>query len=256
MITELFNTITLTPQQQQLVQSINEHPDWIKKYNAKELAQMTYVSASTIVRFTQKLGFKGYLDFQKTFIREYTHQNTYNQTIHSESSINDVIEILPAIYQEVLLETSRNMQKEVIVRVINYMLQAKQIDFYANNNNYSYIQSAALKLNSLGIHAQAYNTINHDYVDSFVPSDVLSFVISHSGNNQTMVDAYYLRKKRSRVIGITSHLDHSLELICNESFIIDASSHGLPHGISIYGLSIQYVLDLLIIEMMIKKKRL
>lgn len=137
------------------------------------------------------------------------------------------------------------------------MLQAKQIDFYANDNNYSEVQSACLKLNTIGIHAQAFNTLSQHYVETFKAQDVLSFVVSHSGKNQTMVDAaYYLRKKRSRVIAITGILDPTLSLICNESLYIDASLHHLPSSIMLYGLSIHYILDILIITLMQKKIKL
>lgn len=58
------------------------------------------------------------------------------------------------------LETQHLVKKEAFVRTLNYMIQAKQIDFYANDNNYSEVQSACLKLNTLGIRAQAFNTLS------------------------------------------------------------------------------------------------
>lgn len=53
------------------------------------------------------------------------------------------------------------------------MIQAKQIDFYANDNNYFEVQSACLKLNTLGIRAQAFNTLSQQYVETFQAEDVL-----------------------------------------------------------------------------------
>ena len=227
MIKELFETITLTPQEKNVVQYIQEHPECLLNINAKELAELTYVSSPTIIRLSKKLGFTGYHDFQLTYVQEYMlHQKNLSSRLTKESSIDDVIQILPQIYDQVFHETKNMIQKEAFVRTIIYMLQAKQIDFYANDNNYSEVQSACLKLNTLGIRAQAFNTLSQHYVDTFQPQDVLSFVVSHSGKNQTMVDAaYYLRKKRSRVIAITGILDPTLELICNESLYIDSSLH-------------------------------
>ncbi len=197
MIKELFETITLTPQEKNVVQYIQEHPECLLNINAKELAKLTYVSSPTIIRLSKKLGFTGYHDFQLTYVQEYMlHQKNLSSRLTKESSIDDVIQILPQIYDQVFHETKNMIQKEAFVRTINYMLQAKQIDFYANDNNYSEVQSACLKLNTLGIRAQAFNTLSQHYVDTFQPQDVLSFVVSHSGKNQTMVDAaYYLRKK-------------------------------------------------------------
>ena len=134
------------------------------------------------------------------------------------------------------------------------MLQAKQIDFYANDNNYSEAQTIALKLNSIGIRAQVFNTINTVYLEHINPQETLAFVVSHSGSNKTMVDAAYaLRKKRIRVIGLTGRLSQDLELVCNENLYIDAYRHHLPHSIMLYGLSIHFIFDVLYTSLYFKK---
>lgn len=257
MINELFETIPLTTQEKAIADYIQKHPECLLENNAKQLSKLCYVSSPTMIRFVKKLGFQGYHDFQLAYVKEYTlQQQTSSIQIHQESSMQEVIDMLPQIYQHVYLQTQNMIQQERIVRIINYMLQAKQIDFYANDNNYSEVQSACLKLNTLGIHAQAFNTLSQHYVDTFNPQDVLSFVVSHSGKNQTMVDAaYYLRKKRSRVIAITGIYDSTLEHICNESLYIDSSTHELPSRMMLYGLSIHYILDIIIVLLMQKKNK-
>lgn len=258
MIKEKLQTIHLTSQEKQLVDYIQKHPQCVLDYTAKELSLLTSVSSPTIVRFTQKLDFKGYPDFQLAYAKEYsTSQNTTNIQLDNQSSIPQIISTLPLIYENVFKQTQNMIKKEAFVRTINYILQAKQIDFYANDNNYSEVQSACLKLNSLGFRAQTFNTINQEYVNTISSQDVLAFVVSHSGKNQTMVDAaYYLRKKRVRVIAITGMSDPTLSLICNESLYIDASMHQLPSSIMLYGLSIHYILDILITILMAKKEKL
>lgn len=257
MITELLTRKKLTPQEENIVKYIEEHPDCVVHHNAKELSQLMYVSPPTIIRFVKKLGFKGYIDFQMTYIQETTmYSQTKDRYIHSESSIDDIIDLLPDIYYHVLLETKKLTKKESFVRTVNYMLQAKHIDFYANDNNYSEVQSACLKLSTLGIHAQAFNTINASYLEAIEPSKTLAFVVSHSGNNKTMVDAAYaLRKKRIRVVGITGKLSPDLELICNENLYIDSYAHHLPYGTMLYSLSIHYIIDILFVSLSLKKKK-
>ncbi len=255
MIKDLFNSTQFTPLEQQIVDYITEHPECVIKYNAKELASLCFVSSPTIIRFVKKLGFKGYNDFQVTYTQEYTlNKRTQNLTISQNHLIDDVVEILPSIYEQIYLETKQMMNKETLVRVINYMLSAKQLDFYANDNNFSEIQSACLKLNTLGFRAQAFNTINQTYVDNSNPNDTLSFVVSHTGRNATMSDvAYFLRKKRHRVIAITGKSAPTLEIICNESLhtaSLDDYSEIMP-----YSISMRYILDTLILILASKRKR-
>ena len=243
MIRELTDSIKLTKKEQVISEYLEQEPDCVLQYNAKELAALIKVSAPTLIRFVQKLGFKGYSDFQVTYTQEKTmYDQMKNIRIDSKSSIRDVIETLPAIYDHVFKETRKLTRFESFVRTINYMLQAKQIDFYANDNNYSEVQSAC------------FNTLNTAYIDNIDPRDILAFVVSHSGKNQTMVDAAYeLRKKRIRVIAITGKIDPTLELVCNEALYIDSSSHHLPHHIMLYGLSIHYILDILVTSLYYKK---
>ena len=255
MIKELFKTTRFTASEKQLVDYILEHPECIIRYNAKELSARSYISSPTIIRFVKKLGFKGYNDFQVTYTQEYTlEKRNHDLTISQNHMIDDVVEILPSIYEQIFLETKQYANKETLVRVINYMLNAKQLDFYANDNNFSEIQSACLKLNTLGFRAQAFNTINQTYVDNSNPNDTLSFVVSHTGRNAAMSDvAYYLRKKRHRVIAITGKANPTLEIICNES--LHTASHSMYHDIMPYSMSLHYVLDMLILILASKKKR-
>ncbi|MDD8048444.1 MAG: MurR/RpiR family transcriptional regulator [Thomasclavelia sp.] len=257
MISELIQNRKLTAQEEAIVSYIQEHPECITTNNAKELAQLTYVSSPTIIRFVQKLGFKGYLEFQLA----YTQENImFNQTrdlqLDKDSSLNDIIDVLPDVYYHVFMETKKLTKTDSFVRTINYMLQAKQIDFYANDNNYAEVQSACLKFNTIGIRAQAFNTLNTAYLENCNPSETLAFVVSHSGNNQTMVDsAYYLRKKQIRVIALTGKMDPSLELVCNESLYLDSLPHHLPFGIMLYGLSIHYIIDILYTSICLKRDK-
>lgn len=255
MIEKLLHNIHLTPHEKSIVEYIKQHPKCILHHNAKELSELMYVSSPTIIRFVKKLGFKGYIDFQLTYSQEYTlHQQNQSHFLTAESSINEILETLPSIYQDVFSETQKLTHKEAFVRTINYMLHAKQIDFYANDNNYSEVQSVCLKLNAIGIRAQAFNALNSTYIETIHSQDVLSFVVSHSGQNTTMVDiAYFLRKKRMRVIAITGKTNSTLSLICNESLYIDSSSHQMPHIMTLYGLSIHYVLDVLMTSLIFKK---
>lgn len=179
---------------------------------------------------------------------------TKHKRITKDSHVSEILDTLPLIYQHVFTETQKLTKTDTFIRTVNYMLQAKQIDFYANDNNYSEVQTIALKLNSIGIRAQVFNTINTVYLEHINPQETLAFVVSHSGSNKTMIDAAYaLRKKRIRVIGLTGRLSQDLELVCNENLYIDAYSHHLPHSIMLYGLSILLFLMFYILLYILKR---
>lgn len=253
MIRDLFHSMQFTQLEYQIINYILDHPDCVIRYNAKELSSLCFVSSPTIIRFVKKLGFKGYNDFQVTYTQEYTlNKRTEKLTISQNHLIDDIAEILPGIYEQIYLETKQMINKDTFNRVINYMMQAKQIDFYANDNNFSEIQSAALKLNTLGFRAQAFNALNQTYVYKSNPNDTLSFVVSHTGRNAAMSDiAYALRKNRFRVIAITGKETPTLELICNEALY--TCSYDEYREILPYSISMRYLLDILIMALSLKK---
>ena len=254
MILEKINDMKLTAQEEAIVEYIQKNPRCILNHNAKELASLIYVSSPTIVRFTQKLGYKGYPDFQLNYTQEYM-MNQYNKEhqIDKNSNIHEIIETLPAIYNQVFEETLKLSKSDAFIRTINYMMSAKQIDFYGSGNNYYEIQSAALKFGNIGIRTHCFNTLDSEYINNCRSTETIAFVVSHTGNNQTMVDiAYALRKKRIRVIGITGKISPNLELICNENLYIEAYPHGLPDGITLYGMGIHYIMDILYLSLYYK----
>ena len=254
MILEKINDMKLTAQEEAIVEYIHKHPRCILDYNAKELSSLMYVSSSTIVRFTKKLGYKGYPDFQLNYTQEYM-MNQYNKEhrIDNHSNIHEIIETLPGIYNQVFEETLKLSKSDAFIRTINYMMAAKQIDFYGNDNNYYELQSASLKFSNIGMRCHCFNMLNNTYLERCKANETLAFVVSHTGNNQTMVDiAYALRKKRIRVIGITGKISPNLELICNENLYIDAYSHDLPDSLTLYGLAIHYIIDILYLSLYYK----
>lgn len=243
----------LTFQEQAVASYILANPDCILENNAKELAKLTFTSSSTIVRFCKKLGYEGYPNFQLQYTKEHVINHQYsNHLVTKDMLVKDVIDVVDNLYHYIVEETKNMLSKESLVRVINYMLQAKKIDFYASDINYSRIQSMCLKLNTINIQAQAYNALNQNYVRTVNPKDCLSFVVSHSGKNPSMVDiAYTLRKHNITTIALTSRIERALELVCNESLYMFSSDDDL-HAIQ-YGLSLEYLLDILYSCLVAKK---
>ena len=246
-----------TNQEQAVIDYILGNPDIVLHCTAKKLASLTYVSSPTIIRLVKKIGFEGYLEFQLAYAKEYAkNQNSTISTLTKDSTITEIMDTLPEIYNLIFQETKSIVKKEVFIRTINYLLQADNIDFYANDNNHHLVQATCSKLNSLGFRVQAFNTINDHYVESLNPNTAISFVVSHTGNNHTMMDsAIYLKSKGIRVIAITGYPNSKLEAICHESLFIDTSLYSLPKELHLYGISIHYILEVLVTALALKRQK-
>ena len=100
------------------------YPESVLQHNAKELSKLVYVSPPTMIRFVKKLGFQGYHDFQMTYSQEHMMFNeTRDRRIDQNSSIPEIINILPDIYYHVFMETKKLTKTESFVRTVNYMME-------------------------------------------------------------------------------------------------------------------------------------
>ncbi len=59
-----------TDTERNIIQYIVDHPSSLIKGTIGDIAQNTYSSNATVVRFCKKLGFQGIRDFRQAFIME------------------------------------------------------------------------------------------------------------------------------------------------------------------------------------------
>lgn len=247
---KLKDTRNLSYHEKIIVEYILDNPDKIIEINAKDLALCTFISPSTIVRLCKKLGFKGYPHFQRKFIQEY-----YSLKADNDKELNLPFNNIPAdiakLYHNVVQETLIMIDENKLARIITLLKAAKKIDFYASDINYAIAQNMCINLNTNHIIAQSHNDINLAYVKSLRPEDCVSIIISHSGNNPSMVKiAYSLRKSNIFTIALTSNINHTLELICNESLYLYTPKEKVANIQR--SLSLSFLLDVLLIELLKK----
>lgn len=245
-VQQLIDSSNFTFQEKVVASYILDNPEVILDSTAKELAIKTYTSSPTIIRMCKKLGFNGYPSFQLQFVKEYSKKKNQKEVVISkESSMVDFSDYVESMYYESIVQTKDMLKKDSLNRIANLLYHVKKIDFYASDMNFPRVEIMCMKLSNLGIHAQAFNTLSESYVETINPNECVSFIISHSGKNSTMIDiAYRLRKKNIKTIAITSKIVKDLELVCNESIHLYRSS-GEFSGILEYSISLEYILDII-----------
>ena len=106
---------------------------------SREVGTYTYTSSSSVVRFCQKLGCKGYSDFKVKFLSEVKSAQLLN--LDDEISLNDkdsaisVVEKITSLNNQVINETKNELSIENIIKITNYILKAEYIDFFAYDLN-------------------------------------------------------------------------------------------------------------------------
>lgn len=198
----------LTDQEQALVSFILLHPERIEGMNGKQLADVCFVSASGVTRLCQKLGFKGYPDFKIRLVSE-LHDAQNNRYADVSGSLIDLPasaqKTMEAFYNRITYETNALISQAKLMNVCQRMMHASVIDIYGTGLNYYQAETAAFHFQMLGYTACALSALNAFAISAIPEGTVhLSFIISHTGNNPSMVTAAKALKSHNQpIIGIT-----------------------------------------------------
>ncbi|WP_434756653.1 MurR/RpiR family transcriptional regulator [Paenibacillus amylolyticus] len=241
----------LTAQEKHIVDYILSNPEVVFDSTAHELAQHTYTSSSTIVRLCKKLGTKGYPDFQLKLALEYQHPSSALQTLdHAPTEQGNVLEAMdsvPYLYQQALNDTRRMLNAPVLLRIAKWVKESGRIDIYGSDMNYYLAQQACAKWNELGISAIAHNSPNMHYLNTMNSTSLtLSFVISHTGENQAMIEAArVLCNKQMNVIAVTGNNRSTLSKHCVETLLAYGYNDQLRLSKMTSMVSVLYLFDML-----------
>lgn len=214
----------LTAQEQIIVDFIVEQPETVFEVTAHQLAKLTYTSSSTVVRLCKKLGFKGYPDFQLKLALDGRKSNEHSLSQSRISAnrceeLEEAIEDIAYLYQQAVLQTRQIFKKERLSATLEWVKGAERIDIYGGDANYYIAQQASAKWNELGLITSAHNGINHHYLRGIAnKQSVISFIISHTGNNTAMLDAaQVLKQLEMKTIAVTGRPGSALDRLCDET---------------------------------------
>lgn len=174
-----------------------ENPKEIIRFSITELAEKSNVSEATVVRFSRKLGFKGYQELKITFAQEIVSPL---QSIHEEVTEDDKIpEVVEKIFQSII--QTLNYTKEVLdqkqlEKAVELILQARKVVVFGLGNSAPVALDAQYKFIRAGIECSVYsdNHMQAIVASHLLPEDVV-IGITHSGSSRDIVEALQLAKE-------------------------------------------------------------
>lgn len=250
----------LTESEREIARWLLAHGDDLPNMKASELAAATLTSKGTVLRLCRKLGCESYAEFKLAFSREWGDLARVRNLIKKEpfnegSSVEDIIEELPHIYERIVVRTKLMLDPEVVSRAVGMLGEADKVELYGAGISYTIAQTGAFKFLTLGKEAVALSGVNERYALR-VPKGFrrCAIVISLTGANAGMVAiARSLREGGCPVIGIGG-LSRGFELK-------DASDVFIPYSTQRATLTLEasegvlgcnYILDVLFSALMVK----
>ena len=228
-----------------------ENAQLLRDYSSQQLANALGISQSSVVKFTQKLGFKGYPDLKYSVgeaIARADNGDTPNVRVATEGDAGSASGHLWRRKSEAEEATRLINAPETLLAVADAIGQAGhagKVFIIGLGEDDIYARGFALKLSLLGILTvhnfdTARMTAN---VSAASAGDVL-LVFSEHGNHPALCKiSRYFRERRGQVITVTRHTANPLRTLADLSLVVSAHDE-LPYiQPLLYQSALQHLLD-------------
>lgn len=228
-----------------------ENAHFLRDYSSQQLADALNISQSSVVKFSQKLGFKGYPDL-KFSIGEAVARGSGATTANTAAKVGRSRKVGAA---ESLWQSKAHAEEETraINTEDNYEAAAKSLNAAGKifvlglGDDGALAQGFAAKLGALGITLIAHvdPALMTACVAMAAPSDVLVIVSEHGKHGVLGSIARQFRDRRCKVISVTRNTSNALRVHADLSFLVSAHDDRAHVAILLYQSALQHVLDLL-----------
>ena len=172
-----------------------------------QIADELGLAESTIFRFCQRIGFKGFQAFKISLAAEVVAPlKDIHEKIEEGDSISTVTEKVFRSNIKTLEDTLQIVDKEAMEQATEKLLKARKIDFYGNGGSAMVAMDGYHKFVRLGLHVSM-NLDSHMQLmaASQLESDDVAIVISHSGSTTDVLDVLrVLKEKGVTIICVTN----------------------------------------------------
>ncbi|AMO82864.1 SIS domain-containing protein [Obesumbacterium proteus] len=223
------NKDAFTPGERIIADYILANPDKLKQCSSQELASILNISQSSIVKFAQRLGFKGFTNLKMALIEEWGQQSKQNaeseQHLHNDINVHDtpsvIAEKLFRAKQQALRMTTDSVNLAQLESVVAEIKAARRVQIMGMGGSSLVAKDLAYKLMKIG-----YPVMNE--MDSHVQMTVaqslgegdVQIVISYSGAlKEIFIAAQAAQEKGTKIIAITSLQDSPLRKLAD--FVLD-----------------------------------
>ncbi|HEY9133069.1 MAG TPA: MurR/RpiR family transcriptional regulator [Dyella sp.] len=230
---------------------ILENAQLLRDYSSQQLANALGISQSSVVKFTQKLGFKGYPDLKYSIGEAIARSDNGDAAEQATQAPPGPVDGAGQLWR-------RKSEAEEATRLINPPgTLAAVADAIAAAGNAGkilvmglgeddiYARGFALKLSLLGLVAVHSFDIARmaAHVSSAAPGDLL-LIFSEHGNHPALVKlGRFFREQRGRLVTITRHTSNPLRTLADLPLLVSAHDERQYVQSLLYQAVVQHLLD-------------
>lgn len=228
---------------------LNER-DRILKLSMQEIADYTYTSKATLVRFAKTLGYSGWKEFIRAFMEESIHQDTQYTSINpnfpfdEHDSVEKIIHNVSSLHMASILDTMDNLEADLVELAVDRMLGASQIVLFGMNPNSFFADIFRWKMITIGRNVIVAKSGEAGLIASSLGESDCAILISYSGSTlkrEPVTQLDILLQNHVKLIGITGggnnyireHMDCVLTISSRERLYTKISNFSTEESIMI-----------------------
>lgn len=197
--------------------------DKIENQSAHFIAKELYTVPSTITRFAQKLGFSGFNEFKKAYVKELSYLSSHFHTInpnypfdYQDESIV-IANKIGSLYKEVIDDTLSLISNDELEKIISLLKNAGKIFVCSAGVQADLAETFKDKMLKIGKDVSVDARMDEAfYRASFCDMNSVCIIISYSGETDTILrTARKLKERRVPMIAITTYGENTLAKLCD-----------------------------------------
>lgn len=190
----------------------------LENETVRSIANKTYVSPATVIRFFQRLGYSGYRMFKQDYLSELKYFSSHFQNIdpnipfQQKDDERTITNKLAALFKETIEDVLSLMDYAMLHKALYALKRAEIIYIYSAGAQIGICDIFKDKMIKIGKNVIVSNVIDELYYHaSFTQKENTFILVSYSGETRNVLDiAAKLRKRGVSFIAITSYGNHGL----------------------------------------------
>lgn len=189
----------------------------LANYTIAQIAQKTYTSKATVVRFAKTLGYDGWKEFKKDYLVELSYRQSHSKDVDVNipfkkgDRLDSVVANMMNLQIESVKDTADLLDHAMVEKAVTYLKQARHVAIFGVSPNDYLGQLFKRKLLSIGKHADVVQFSEIGLMSKYLTREDCAIVISYSGNvkfSEPMGSLKTMIKNKVPIIGITSGGDN------------------------------------------------
>ncbi|MDV7105132.1 MurR/RpiR family transcriptional regulator [Vibrio sp. TH_r3] len=246
----------MTKSELKIMDQFLRDPTSVISSSAREFSKLVGVSDASIIRFSQKYGFTGYLEMKERLNQELIHSpvnkpQAISADIFIEDTLADTVDKISSIINQSIEDTKKQLCLEDLERCVSRIDNANRVFFIGMGGSGLTAQEAQYKFSRIGVDATGfYEKHAMTYKIQYTNTQDVLIAVSHTGTKSEIIDTANTAKENGAFcIAITNNRQSELSRLCDLTF--DNCSQGeLYQGDSIgTRVSQMFVVDIIYTEL-------